>query len=158
LGHASPAKVSRPARTADLPHLLGFIDEQCRRLEVDADTAHALRLAVEEVCMNLIDHGYRGMEPGPIDIVFRSEGPRLEVAISDRGHAFPPDRAPVPDLTLGWEDRPIGGLGWHLVKALTEHLEYWSDPVDGNRLTLVVTRSGGRRDRRVRAGGHDPRE
>ncbi len=129
--------VEHVARLENLPHFMAFIDEACRSAGADEDTAYALRLAVEEVCVNLIRYGYKDMAPGPIRVAFRQRGDRLVVRISDHARPFDPADAPEPDLTSDAEKRPIGGLGWYLVKHSVDRLEYRADPVHGNVLTLT---------------------
>lgn len=129
--------IELPATTAHLPEFLEFIQEACRQAGADEDTSFALRLAVEEVCSNLIRHGYAGMPPGPIAIDFAAERDRITVTVRDRAMPFDPREAPPPDLTSDWKQRPAGGLGWHLVKQLIDEIGYCSDPSTGNRLTLV---------------------
>ena len=43
----------------------------------------------------------------------------------------------VDGLDDDWQEREIGGLGWHLIKELTDEVTYHSDPQKGNRLMLV---------------------
>lgn len=138
----APVVCSYPGRLESLAEILDFIDRQCRRSAADPDTAHALRLAVEEICVNVVTHGYRGAEPGPIDLEFRGEPDRIVVSIRDRGRPFSPEDAPAPDLTLGWQDRPIGGLGWYLVHRMIDRVDYRPDPTTGNCVTLTKFRVG----------------
>jgi anti-sigma regulatory factor (Ser/Thr protein kinase) len=49
----------------------------------------------------------------------------------------------APDLSAGWEDRAVGGLGWHLIRRSVDEVDYGPNPGGGNRLTLVK-RSPGR--------------
>lgn len=128
--------VEHSARIENLGHFLTFVDEACGRLDADAEASYALRLAVEEVCINLIQYGYAGSAPGPIRIELRRIDDSLTVTISDHGAPFHPDAAPAPDLSSDVEQRPIGGLGWHLVKNMVDRLDYRSDADRGNRLTF----------------------
>jgi serine/threonine-protein kinase RsbW len=128
--------IERPARLDSLDPLLRFVDAACGQLEADNSTVFALRLAVEEVCMNLIRHGYRDMAPGPIRVELFREPDHITVRISDRARPFDPARAPAPDLDSDLEHRRIGGLGWHLVRHYVDDIEYHTDPIRGNVLTL----------------------
>jgi serine/threonine-protein kinase RsbW len=134
--HSADA-VEHLASLENLPHFMSFIDEACRRLGADEDTAYALRLAVEEVCINLIHYGYKGMAPGPIRVSFHPQRDRITVKIADRAPPFDPADAPAPDLTSDADVRPLGGLGWYLVKRSVDHFDYQSDPEHGNVLTLT---------------------
>jgi anti-sigma regulatory factor (Ser/Thr protein kinase) len=61
----------------------------------------------------------------------------MRVVIRDRGAAFDPGSVPAADVTSGWEDRPVGGLGWHLIRQSVDEIDYEREPSGGNRLTLV---------------------
>ena len=50
------------------------------------------------------------------------DGVTLEYA--DRGPAFDPTHAAAPDITAPLVDRPIGGLGLHLVRQIMRDIEY----------------------------------
>ena len=76
-----------------------------------------MRLAGEEACSNIINHAYRGTEPGPILLDVRCDDAQVVLLIEDRAPVFKPADAPPPDLTGDWEQRREGGLGWHLIKS-----------------------------------------
>ena len=44
--------------------------------------------------------------------------------VIDDGHAFNPLEAPTPDLSLAMENRPLGGLGIHLLRKLADGITY----------------------------------
>jgi serine/threonine-protein kinase RsbW len=96
-----------------------------------------LQLAVEEVCANVMMHGYADRAPGPLEVSFCSDGEQVTVTISDRAGPFNPDFAPPPDLQSSPEERQIGGLGWHLVRRVVDDVYYRYDPTYGNTVTLV---------------------
>jgi anti-sigma regulatory factor (Ser/Thr protein kinase) len=141
----SALAIEHVASLENLPRFMSFIDDACTRVGADADTAYALRLAIEEVCINLIHYGYKGMAPGPIRVSFRQRGDRITVKIHDHARPFDPAMAPQPDLTSDAEARPIGGLGWYLVKQSVDELDYQSDPARGNVLTLTKHNAQSRR-------------
>ena len=122
---------------ANLPHFLHFIDEVCARIDVDDETRYALRLAVEEVCTNLIVYGYRNRAAGPIQVAAHDQSDRVTLVICDRSPPFDPKDAPPPDTTSDIEHRKSGGLGWHLVKKLMDEIDYAAGTPSGNVLTLV---------------------
>ncbi|MEJ7668410.1 MAG: ATP-binding protein [Casimicrobiaceae bacterium] len=132
----APAAV-HAATFDNLPLFLRFIDDFCARINADADVNYALRLAVEEVCTNLIEHGYAGRPPGPIEVTADRGADRVTLTIRDRAPPFDPASSPAPDLTSDLEHREPGGLGWYLVKQLIDEVRYSPDPRLGNVLTLV---------------------
>ena len=48
----------------------------------------------------------------------------LVVKVEDDGREFNPLELPEPDLEQKLEERPIGGLGIHLVRNLMDELDY----------------------------------
>jgi serine/threonine-protein kinase RsbW len=134
---SAPAAVAHPGTLENLPQFLGFIDEVCARIDADDGTKYALRLAVEEVCTNLIVHGYKGRPAGLIEVVALDDSDRVTLVIHDRSPPFDPNDAPAPDLTSDAEHREVGGLGWHLVKKMVDEIRYVPGTPSGNQLTLV---------------------
>lgn len=105
-----------------------------------AGVTDAMVLAVDEVCANLVEHATDGIAPGPTRVSVRRTGEDAIIVVEDRGHPFDPADAPAPDLTSDWIDRPIGGLGWFLVKQMVDEVHYDSaSSPQGmlNRLTLI---------------------
>ena len=119
-----------------LEAIQAFVLEGCRRAGADEAAAFDLRLAVDEACTNVATHGYAGRGPGPIGVVFESDGTRMRVTITDRGVAFRPERVEAPDLAAEAEERPLGGLGWHLIRQVTDEIAYHSGGDSANRLVL----------------------
>ena len=93
-------------------------------------------LAIDELVTNCIKYGYDDADEHTIEITLSEVDETLTMVVADDGHAFNPLDAPPPDLSLPIEDRPIGGLGIHLLRELADHLAY--ERRDGtNRLTLT---------------------
>jgi serine/threonine-protein kinase RsbW len=119
-----------------LAHCLALSRATCARWGLGDEDSQALRLAVEEACTNIVDHGYPTDRPGPLTLEFRfSEPGWAEVHIFDRATPFHPDDAHEPDLSAELDDRPIGGLGWFFIKQVMTDVTYRSD-AQGNALCL----------------------
>ena len=52
------------------------------------------------------------------------DGNALRFTLADRGKLFDPTAAPDADTSAALEDRPIGGLGIHLVRTIMDEVEY----------------------------------
>jgi anti-sigma regulatory factor (Ser/Thr protein kinase) len=82
-------------------------------------------LIAEEVIANTIDHGGTpGQSPPQIDVLLQAEAGRLRLEIRDNGTAFDPLALPPPDLDVDILERPLGGLGIHLIRTLSETVYY----------------------------------
>lgn len=136
-----PERTRCVAERACLPALLALIDSYCARHDVDPQSQHDLRLIVEEACVNVISHAYPLGAPGPLSLQVeaRQHGgrPVMEITIEDQGAPFNPLALAVPDQTGPLEDLPIGGLGVHLIRSLSDLQHYSHDRERGNVLTIT---------------------
>lgn len=114
-----------------------FVEKACRRAGADESICFDLKVAVDEACSNLVVHGYKGRDPGPIAVVFARDGDEIVVTITDHAPPFDPEDAPLPKLDAPASERRPGGLGWHLIRRLMDRVAYEADAEKGNRLTLV---------------------
>jgi serine/threonine-protein kinase RsbW len=135
------ADISVEARLDNLPPLLQWLERACEDASVSDDVTFSLQLAVEEVCANLIRHGYGPEAAGPIRLSFAADARLARVIIEDEAATFDPADAPAPDLQSDWEDRRVGGLGWHLVFQLMDEVSHEPRPERGNRITLTKRRT-----------------
>jgi serine/threonine-protein kinase RsbW len=131
------AELSVEARLENLARVRAFVAEVCRKADAPAETCSALTLAVDEACTNIIEHAYAGTAGGAIEIAVETGPEDLRVTLLDRGRPFDLSAVPPPDLTAGWKERPVGGLGWHLIRASVDDVDYEPRPDGGNRLILV---------------------
>ncbi len=114
-----------------------FVEDACRRAGADESVCFDLKLVVDEVCSNIVVHGYEGVPPGPIVLSFTVVGDEIVITIADHAQPFNPKDAPIPNFDVPASERRPGGLGWHLVRELVDRIEYEPGPERGNRLTLV---------------------
>jgi len=91
---------------------------------VSAEVAFALDLAYEELVTNTIKYSYADSDPHDIDISVTVDDDSVELEVCDDGQEFDPTIQAPPDTSLPVEDRPIGGLGLHLIRNLTDAFTY----------------------------------
>ncbi|NLB65854.1 MAG: SpoIIE family protein phosphatase [Lentisphaerae bacterium] len=85
---------------------------------------YAARLALEELLTNVVKYAHTDTAPHPIHIHLRHTSPPA-LTITDDGQPFNPlQDAPPPPLDGPAQDRPIGGLGLHLLQSLGITLHY----------------------------------
>ena len=120
----------------DLNDIREFLEHAVVTLGGSEDDAGDLVLAVNEAVTNVLLHGY-GNQPGPVALCVEVEAGELRVILSDSAPLFDPTQVPPPDIYLPLEDRPLGGLGVHMMRQLTDDLVYRVAPDGGNELTFV---------------------
>ena len=117
--------------------LTGFVDRVREEYNLAPALASRINLALEEAVCNVIMYAYPEGTAGTLDLDAVREGNRLQFTLSDRGKAFDPTAVPEADLTTRVEDRPIGGLGIHLVRSIMDSIRY--KRLDGmNVLTMII--------------------
>jgi len=144
----SPMTMTKPARASNLAVFLGFVDLFAERHGLESAHAHRLKLVLEEAIVNVVQHGYLGREPGDLTLTADLVGGGAVVTLHDHGTPFDPADAPPPDLESDWDERRVGGLGWHLIRELADGVAYQPGEADGGRpntltLRVHVTPPGG---------------
>ncbi|HWK67654.1 MAG TPA: ATP-binding protein [Rhizobiaceae bacterium] len=109
---------------AAVPDALKSVGEYLARQAVANEDASALELALDEILTNQINYGFRDGSAHEMLVDIRIDRDRLTVEIRDDGVPFDPLGIAAPDLEAGIEERQIGGLGMHFVKALLDEVSY----------------------------------
>jgi len=86
---------------------------------------YVANLCVEELLVNSINHGYAAGVAPDVEVDVAASPQALVIEISDGAAPFDPTKDSAnPDLEADLDDRPIGGLGVHLVKQMTDEMSY----------------------------------
>jgi serine/threonine-protein kinase RsbW len=104
---------------------------------VDGEIESDLVQAVDELACNVVEHGYHG-SAGSIEVAMGRVGDSVEVRLRDSAPSFDPRSVPEPRLDLPLDQRPLGGMGVHLARALTDRIDHRILPGGGNE--VVVTK------------------
>ena len=97
-------------------------------------------MALDEALTNVVLYAYPKDCRGTVGIHLSRDGNTITAEIVDHGKPFDPTAHPAPDITLPIEQRPIGGLGIHLVRNLVTSLRYYREQGENH---LVLTTSWG---------------
>src|SRR5262249_41539980 len=117
------------------------VSQFCREHGLSSEVEGDLGLALEEILVNVIRHGHPEGGKHEIQVQLALEQDCVIATVEDDGMPFNPLEAPEPDLDSPIETRPIGGLGIHLVRSITDGLEY-SRHEGRNRLVMRKHVSG----------------
>ncbi len=112
-----------------------FMERVATAAGLDPAMTMSLNLALEEAVTNVIMYAYPKGTEGPVDIDATLDGGELCFVLSDSGTPFDPTAAPEADISLGVEERPIGGLGIFLVRKIMDQVTY---QYTGGRNTLKM--------------------
>lgn len=110
---------------SEIERLSQILDEFGEANSLLPNVLYALNLSLEEILTNVISYGYEDNNEHSIIVrISLKGGEELIAEVEDDGRPFNPLEAPEPGLEKPIEDRPIGGLGIHLVRNLMDGLEY----------------------------------
>ena len=118
--------------------LPGFVDALAQEKHLEPDVTAQLNLALEEAVTNVISYAYPEGTDGTVDIDARTDGGTITFIISDTGKAFDPTSREVVDVSAGLDERPIGGLGIHLIRQIMDVVSY--ERKDGRNI-LTITKN-----------------
>ena len=83
-----------------------------------------IRLAIEELFMNIVMHGAKNSEC-KINLSLESNSDEVKITLVDDGFAFNPlTDSSEPDIESELSERKIGGLGLHLIRNLVDEIDY----------------------------------
>jgi serine/threonine-protein kinase RsbW len=135
--------ITRPAVLANLHVFQDHLGTCAAHHGLAPECADALALALEEVFVNLCRYAYPD-GAGAVTLACRGDGESFIVEISDQGRPFDAAGLPEPELSRDIDARPVGGLGWFLVRRLIDELDCRRQ--DGRNI-VRLTMHGRRRKR-----------
>lgn len=97
---------------------------QTEEVQAYPPIAYAVRLACEEVIVNIIHYAYPSGMDGYIGVNVSAKQESLQIEIYDGGIPFNPIDKPLPNVALEAEEREIGGLGIFLIRQMMDVTEY----------------------------------
>ena len=123
------------ARLDNLAEIRDFAGDSALELGLGGSAVEEIKVCVDEAATNIVKHGY-GNQGGGLSVEVFREADEIVVRIVDQAPPFDPELAPSPDLDLPLIDRPVGGMGVHLIRTLTDGLSHTAGPEGGNELVL----------------------
>jgi anti-sigma regulatory factor (Ser/Thr protein kinase) len=123
---------------SEIARLTQAVDDFARQTRMTDEDRHNVQLILDELVINVIKYAFCDAQPHTIDVRLFLHGHALTMVVSDDGREFDPTQAPPPDLDRPIDERPIGGLGIHIVRTLSESITYQRA---GGRNTITVVRT-----------------
>ncbi len=112
-----------PSEPDSLEKFRAFVLPRMQRSPIPAAKLPVLELALEEILINVISYAYDG-NPGVIRVGCSADRHRFVVSFRDNGKYFNPLEREEVSVDATIDDRPIGGLGIHLVKNMVDEISY----------------------------------
>jgi sigma-B regulation protein RsbU (phosphoserine phosphatase) len=119
-----PVEIRVHNKLSELDSANQALTEFGRRHGLPESVLHDLNLIVGELLTNIISYGYTDDGEHEITVRLSVESEEIRVEVEDDGKPFNPLEVPEADTTRSLDERAVGGLGIHLVRKLTDGLEY----------------------------------
>ena len=120
---------------AELQRLNQLVTEFAEHHGLPSELVFRVTLVLEEIITNVISYGYEDEMEHEISVRLSWEDPDMKIEVEDDSRPFNPLEAPPPDMVKPLAERPVGGLGIHLVREMMDKLEYRREN-DKNLLVL----------------------
>lgn len=135
---AQKAHIQIHARREEIPTACDFVLKLAAEAGMDEKGLYHCQLAVDEVCNNIIEHGYGGERPDRvIDVACLQEPAAFLIEIVDDSPPFDLLKHPAPDPMVELKHRSPGGWGVYIVRTVMDEVRY--EYRDG-RNHLVMTK------------------
>lgn len=124
------------AELESLAILRDFAVKTCQEANISEDIGYQLKLAIDEACTNIIQHGYAGMNPGSIILNIKHIQDKLIVTITDFGHSFEPAKPEELNVETIMASDELSGFGLHIIYQIMDSVHYEATDM-GNELRLI---------------------
>ena len=124
---------------SEISRVNGEVEEWLAGADVPFSGVYLANLTVEELVTNCIKYGYAAVDTTDkgIDVAISIVGGELRIILSDDASPFDPLEQAAPDLSLPIEERPIGGLGIHMLRQMSTGFAY---AFENGRNVVTITK------------------
>ena len=117
------ARLRLPADMDHLVQLMDFVNRKAQEAGLDPQSLFRVALAAEEILTNIVKYAYP-QGGGRVEVACGLEGQSFVMEFRDQGSPFDPLAAGDPPLSQDIHERPVGGLGIHLVRQVMDQVSY----------------------------------
>ncbi len=104
--------------------LLTALETFTREHHLAAPVRRAADLALEEHLTNILSYAFDDLRWHEIRVRFDLEQDYLAIEVEDDGKPFNPLTIAEVNTALPLEERPVGGLGIHLIRKFMDEVQY----------------------------------
>lgn len=105
-------------------NLVRGLEKFCREQRVPPAVRNAADVALEEHVTNVLSHGYEACAPHRVVVTLKVDANFLCAEVADDGKSCDPLATPPVDTSVPLAEKPIGGLGVHLMREFMDELSY----------------------------------
>ncbi|MBI5772151.1 MAG: ATP-binding protein [Verrucomicrobia bacterium] len=119
----------------ELERLNQLVEEFGGQAGLHVEEQYALFLCLEEIVTNIVNYAWPDGGEHDFSIHIAVDDEHIKVQFEDDGVPFDPTKYPEPDMSKPASQRPVGGLGIHLVRQSTNEL--WYQHRDGKNVFII---------------------
>jgi serine/threonine-protein kinase RsbW len=134
-----PTKLFKGQYTS-LEEIGEYVGLAAQEAGLDSKDVYAVKLAVDEACTNIIEHGYGGEGIGKIECSYHYDATGITIELRDWGNEFCPGDVPDPDYNVPLEELQARGAGLFLMRKLMDDVRFSFNKKGGNLLVLKKKR------------------
>ena len=123
-----------------LTDIAEFVAQAAKEAGFDSKGTYAIKLAVDEACSNIVEHGYGENEGDEICCSYEVLKDGLKITIQDWSEPFNPGDIPEPNFDVDLDDLKPRGAGLYFMKNLMDEVEFDFNSGDGNLLVMIKRR------------------
>jgi len=112
-------------RIEEIDRVNQSFNDFAQKHDIPEATRRRMNLVFDELLNNMISYAFEDEAEHQIEIAISLSGDCLKVTIADEGRPFNPFNESTPPHTeLSIDERPIGGIGVHLVRSVMDAASY----------------------------------
>lgn len=120
----NPVRFEITNQLSELSKIARVVSEFAAAQGLSSKGLYIVNLVLDEIVTNIISYGFQDDRAHSIGIMLGLEGSILTIEVTDDGHPFSIVDAPGINVGLPLDERPIGGLGCHLVRQMMDDVHY----------------------------------
>jgi len=111
-------------RQQEIPRVQNELERFAQKHAFPDRPLHDLQLALEEHLTNVVNYAFQDDREHSIHVRVAFAPSELRIEVEDDGFSFNPLEHPAPDLSVPLDQRPVGGVGIHMMRKSLDKLEY----------------------------------
>ena len=130
-------EITVEAKIENIAPVTEFIDRELENAGSTVKARMQIDVAIDEIFGNIAQYAY-GPEVGNATVQYDYDDAAgiAEITFIDSGKAYDPVEKPDPDVSLGVDERAVGGLGIFLVKKTMDDMKY--EYKDGKNILKIT--------------------
>lgn len=113
------------AEVENLKDVNDFLAGKLQGIHCSQQVQMQLEIALEEIFVNIASYAYHPKSgKAKVKLIVDEERKQISIRFEDTGRPYNPLQRGDPDITLGVEEREVGGLGIYMAKKTMDQTAY----------------------------------